>query len=657
VGAGASGVGAGVGGDAAAGGGGGGGAATGVGAAPAGAAPPASGYPSRFAHWSAWLERAKSDLARRAFPEAQRNAEALLAEPVPREIRAAALLVAADAAYGARAYGQAARRYAEFVNAEPSAPESARAAMAVGWSRLRQGDRERARAAFVSFADARPTDGRTPVALMLAAELANQAGDTATSQRLVDRLVTQHPRSVYASTARLARASLALRRAQEPEALREIDEVIAKAGPAALDERRTLAEVIAAPGTEASLEAVAPPRALAAETGQPLDRFAARLLESGHRETSPYVLHGVALVAGRDRGWSDPLTTSLVIRLAESFPSYAPASQLVSRVASSAATAGQWPVALRAWQTLITRVPAASVPRSARLGLAEAYLRTGATATARAQLEGLASGGGAEAVRALLLLTELHTAAGDRKATLAAYERLQREHPRAERPAASLLAHAQLLEDAGQASRARPLLQRAVELGQGEVAAEAAYRLGQAWRADGHHVTAVEWYLTAAYAPGGGQWSRLGLLGAGRSLTALNEKKEALAVYSKLIPTRPGVDRPEDREVSGEAAYRAGEIFRDLGLHTEALNLFTTAADLTVGSPAERRALLAALQCQVKLGNRSAAEATYRRLTASGMTEPELLEQAREALRLTSNGRSAPGGGGPGESALPKTTR
>jgi tetratricopeptide (TPR) repeat protein len=289
--------------------------------------------------------------------------------------------------------------------------------------------------------------------------------------------------------------------------------------------------------------------------------------------------------------------------------------------------------------------------------LAEAYFRTGATSTARAQLEQVASAGGAEGARALLLLSELHTAAGDRKATLAAYERLQREHPRAERPASGLLAHAQLLDEFGQGSRARPLLQRAVELGQGEVAAEAAYRLGQGSRADGHHVTAVEWYLTAAYAPGGGKWSRMALLGAGRSLTALNEKKEALAIYARLIPARPGVDRPEDREVSGEAAYRAGEIFRDYGLHTEALNLFTTAADLTVGLPIERRALVAALQCQVKLGNRTAAEATYRRLTTSGTTEPELLEQAREALRLTRNGRPAPGGAGPAESALPKTAR
>jgi TolA-binding protein len=609
-----------------------------------------------MAEWKAWLARAQSDLARRAFPEAQQSAEALLAEPVPRDIRAGALLVAADAAYGERAYGLAARRYAEFATEQASAPESVRAAMAVGWARLRQGDHERARAAFTAFADARPTDARAPLALAIAGELADQVGDAASSQQLLDRIVTQHAASPHASTARLHRAALALRRQQEKEALADLDEVIRKGGPAVIDQRRKLAQALAAPGTEAALEA-APARIPVLGSGKPLDRFAARLLESRHREPAPYLLHGVLLLAARDRGWSDSLTVSLASRLLESFPSYPPAPPLLTRVASATSANGQWSLALGAWETLIARAPAAAVGRNARLGLAEAQFRLGANAAARTPLEQLANGGGQEAVRALLLLTELHAAAGNRRATLATYDRLLRDHPRAERSARSLLAHAQLLEEFGQGSLAQPILRRVVELGDGEVAAEAAYRLGQGTRAEGHHVTAVEWYLTAAYAPGGAKWSRLGLLGAARSLTALQEKKEALAIYSNLIPTRPGVDRPEDREASGEAAYRAGEIFRDYGLHTEALRLFTTSADLTIGLPAERRALVAALQCQVATGDRKAAEATYRRLATSGTTEPELLAQAREALRANGNGRQGrqvPAGGSNGESALPK---
>ena len=148
--------------------------------------------------WDTLIARAEAAMSRRAFTEAQRHAEALLEVPLPRGIRGRALLVAADAAYATRAYSAAARHYGVFVAGEKTAPEAARAAMALGWARLRSGDRDGARAAWTGLADTRPTDAQTPMALGLAAELAGQAADTAAAERLLDRLIAQYPTSVPA---------------------------------------------------------------------------------------------------------------------------------------------------------------------------------------------------------------------------------------------------------------------------------------------------------------------------------------------------------------------------------------------------------------------------------------------------------------------------
>jgi tetratricopeptide (TPR) repeat protein len=359
------------------------------------------------------------------------------------------------------------------------------------------------------------------------------------------------------------------------------------------------------------------------------------------------------LLTASDRGWSDVLAGKLASRLIEEFPSYPPASPLLTRVATAAADAGQWPVARGAYQTLMVRAPVPALRRSARVAFAEALFRTGATAEARAIAQSAARAG-EEAPRALLLLAQIHEAAGERRDALTVYDRLLREHPRVERSPDSLLTHVRLLEEHGQANRAAPVLRRLVEVSSGEVAAEGAYRLGQNLRAEGQHAAAVEWYLTAAYVADGSHWSRQALLGAGGSLTALKETKEALAVYRKLLPARPGVDPAPDRAVSGEAAYRAGEILSGAGLHEEALDMFVTSAHLTAGLPDERRALVGVVRCLVATGDRAGAETVYRRLLSSGAAEPDLLAQARTALRANGHGN---GGSPSGRSAPPSAVR
>jgi tetratricopeptide (TPR) repeat protein len=601
--------------------------------------------------WNALLARAEDALARRAFLEASRDAEALLRSPVPAPVRLRALVVAADAAYGLRAFGTAAVHYAEFVARSENGPAAAHAEMRLGWARLRHGDRAGARAAWVRFADGHAGDARSPLALALAAEVADQTGDSRAAQTLLDGLVAQYPASPYAAVARLSRSTLALRRGQQADAVRDLEAILA-VGPAVLDERRKLRDALSTPGSEVALESSTPaPAGTSLDRAAALDLLAARLLDSARRERDPYVLHGVVLLMATDRGWSDVRTAALAGRLVEDFPGYPAGPPLLARVAEASATAGQWPVARQAWEVLLARSPGAA-GRGARVGLGEALLRTGAIAPARGQLEQSAAAGGEEAARALKLLVELYTATGDPRAALPAYDRLLREDPRLQRSAPALLTYARLLEELGQSARARPVLEKAVELGRGEVAAEAAYRLGQTLSANGQHAAAVEWYLTAAYAAERSTWEHQALLGAGRSLAALNETKEALAAYWKLLPGRAGLDSVVDREISGEAAYRAGELLRGADLHADALAMFQTSAHLTAGSPAERRALLAALPCAAAIGDRQTVEAINQRLQQAAATEPRAGE-TRPPLR----GGGAVGEGTTGGSALPAIAR
>jgi TolA-binding protein len=567
-------------------------------------------------------------------------------------VRAGALLAAGDAAYGMRSYAVAAARYGEFLSTYRDLPGAARAAMAVGWAALRQGHQAQARRAWTAVADTFPGDAHAPLALVFAAELASRAGDAGATLQLLDRIITQHTASPYAGIARLTRSSLALSRQHEDEALRDLDEVVRTSGTVAIDIRRKLGEALATPGAEADLESVASRAGggLQPVEERTLEPFARAFLERRHREAVPYTLHGLVLLAAADRGWSDVLAAALASRLVEDFPSYSPATVLLTRVATEAAAVGQWPIARRAWETMMAYTPAA-LGQSARVSFAEALFRTGSTAQARTIAHSLAAGGEA-APRALLLLAEIHEAWQEPHAALAVYDRVLREHPRVDRSPRSLLAHAQLLEDLGQSRRAEPVLRRLVEVSSGEVVAEAAYRLAQGLRAEGQHAAAVEWYLTSVYVAESSRWARLALLGAGASLTALDETKEALAVYRKLLPKRPGVDPPADREASGEAAFRAGEILAGADLHEDALDMFVTSARFTAGLPAERRALAGVVRCLIATGDQATAETVYRRLIAAGAAEPDLLARVRSALRA-SNG-AAPVAH---ESALPEAAR
>jgi TolA-binding protein len=597
------------------------------------------------ASWSVLLAQAQADLARGDFLQAQAHAETALRSNPPKAVRATALLVTADAASALQLHRLAARHYGEIVDKHGKSAEAPLATMGLAWAELRQGDRRRARRTWTRLADTFPTDPRAPLALALAAEVASEAGDLSAAQVLLDRIIARHARTPQAESARLSRSIVLLRRHREDDAVRDLDAVVQAGGTSAIDERGRLIASLGAPRADIAVAAL-PVAAAANGNGQrpprssdALEQFATAFLDTHDRSGAPYVLHGLVVLAATSRGWTDPLVGTLASRLVDDFPTYPPASALLARVGASAVTAGQWPVVRRAYESLVTRDPASPFAQSVRVDLAEALLRTGAAAEARRHLDDVGASGRATP-RVLLLQAEVSETLGDRRSALAAYDRLLAEHPDLPREPRSLLSHARLLEDSGQPAPARLVLQRVVARAGGEVAAEAAYRLATILSAAREHQTAVEWYLTAAYAADGSRWARPALLGAGGSMTALNETKEALAIYQKLVSSTNG--RAEDGHVGGEAAYRAAEIFRVGQRHEAALDMYLTSAHLTAGSAAERRALVGAVRCLVATGDRASAEVIYRRLLESSATEPELLAGARQALRAAGSAVPVP---------------
>ena len=475
-------------------------------------------------------------LARGEFHRARRAAEALLYDWAPHDVRVGALLVAGDAAYATRSYRDALVHYREFLSLQASGPQAAHAALQAAWAQLRAGQRDAARLSWLQTADRFPGDPRAALALVLAAELAVQAGDTATAIDTFDRVIAEFPSSAHAGTASLSRSILAFREQRQDEAMRDLAEVIGSHGTSTIYARRRIMESLAVPNGKAARGA--PPAMRTLESDGALARFATAFLQAGEADSAPYVLHGLSLIGAVDGGWSDFTVATLVHRLVDGWPSYPAAPALLGRVVASAASAGQWPIARRAHEALTARYRGSAIASTAGVDIAETLVRAGAGGEARHYLEDALTAGGETEARALLLLARIEEELGNRRAALAAYDRVLREHPGVERPVASLQSHARLLESSGQPDAARSVLQRIVAASDGQVAGEASYRIAEILRAQGDEAAAAEWYLTAAYVAEGSKWERPSLLGAVRSLTALRHMEEALIIYRKAFAPR-----------------------------------------------------------------------------------------------------------------------
>jgi TolA-binding protein len=569
-----------------------------------------------------------------------------------------------------RSYDVAVGRYREILTSHKTAPEVPSATFGLGWAQLREGNHAQAVGTWTSFADTFVRDTRAALAAELAAEVANGSGDTATADTLFQRVTMRYPSSPYAGAARLSRAVLAVRAGRDDVATRELDGLVRSDDPQVIDTRAALLEALANQKAQAGLEARVrtAPASVGVGSGrgqavEPIEPFVARVRNSGQPKDAPYLVHGFVLLGAARRGWSDAVVARMTGDLVDGYPSYPPGPALLIRVAETAAANGQWPLTRRVYEKLfallIARSPGTPPSGTARVEFAEALFRTGAADQARAQCELAAASNDETAPRALLLLARIDEAGGRRRDALASYDRLLSDYPRLERSPQSLLAHAALLEEFGERARAREVLARVVRQGEGEIAAEAAYRIARTLSAEKQHAAALEWYMSAAYLVPGSKWSRPSLRGAGQSLIALGDIPEAISAYRKLLPQDEELARSLDGATSEEAAVRIAEIFQGTGEYAGCSNLYLAAASLTKGAPAERRAIVGALQCEVARGDGPAAQALYDRLRAMN-AEPELLAAANRALRNggpTSNGNGATNQNGAIESPRPATTR
>jgi TolA-binding protein len=655
------GVGVGVSGDAGVGASGGtpsGGPAAGQAGSSAASAPgsssPWSAEMARVDQLVAELDLAKADLASGALASARARAEAVLRGSAPPALRATALVVAGDAAYGMSAYKAAAQRYRELVSKHPVAPEAPRAALALGWAELRLGRREKARAVWTDLALQFPADSRVPTGLLLAAEASRQAGDVAATRKLLDRVAERYADSPDAELARLNRSLLNMRVGRTHEAASDL-RVLVQSSRSSVAEVRTklldellVARAEAGPGRDLTLTnrygdgtnaSRGDGEALASGATTSFERFAAPFLDSSRDpEATVLVLHGLVLVAAEDKAW--PAVQALSHRMVDRFPGYQAVPGLLARVADRAASDGQWPIVRSIHEQMMARYPAARSTK-AQVDFAEALYRLGAVTEARTELSRFMdlSPSTPDAPRALFLLAQASEALDQPREALAAYERMIRDYPQAEWTAESLLPHARLLRYAnGREEETRTLLEEIVRRSEGEKLAEASVRLAEILSAKGDHARAVDRYVGATQAVAeDSRWYRPALLGAGRALASLNRTEEALDLYRKVLPSpatpRAPVGTVPDPQLAGEAAYRAGEILFAAGRSEEALDLYLTAAHFTSESPWGRRALVGAVRTLVKTGDRASAEAVYRRLLGSSATEPEILAEARKALR------------------------
>jgi TolA-binding protein len=540
--------------------------------------------------WHAALRLAEMDFQAREFAQAYAGAEALLREPLPAELRAAALVLAAESSYWAQAHARAGGLYSQFLTDFHRLPQAQHMVLALAWTEFKRNRPDEARRLWTRFAEDSPADPRTAEALLMAAELAAKANDTAAAQALLDRLITRFPQSEHADTAILNRAILAIRQGRGSEALRDLSELVGRAtlspfagrmrlargivllevdryaeaqsdfreaaqkgddavahlglGAIALEQRqwpeaaREFAE--ARRGGAAGVAAAAEYGLAAAAFNQgrkdDFKRFAAPLL-SGPPDpaATPHLVHGMTLIASEEKSWSE--ARGFARRLAAEFPAHEATPAAVARLGAAASREAQWPVAREAYQLLADRYSKDPGNEEGRVDFAEALLRTGAAAEARRRLQAFVDSapGDPRMPRALLLLAQASEATGDRAGALQAYTRLARDYPTAAGSPRATLAQATLLQSEGKWDQARPLLEKVLGDPDPAVATEAAYQMGEALRVQGQHQEAAESYMTASYLAPDSAVGRKALLGAAQAYAALKQKDSAVIVYRKLL--------------------------------------------------------------------------------------------------------------------------
>lgn len=536
------------------------------------------------------LRLAQIDFDAREFGRAKDACQQLLGEPLPAEYRAAALVLAGEAAYWAHDYEGARGFYTWFVSDLPGHPQAPQIGLALGWAEFRRNQLDAARQRWMTFTREAPLDARVPETLLLAAELAARAGDLPASRALFDQVLAKFPSTEHADMAILNRAILTINAGRAREALPDLARIEARAptspylgrireakgiallaagrandarrdfraalgqgedaaahvglGVIAFDgaqwqeaareftEARDGGSAAAAEAAEYGLAAVAFNQGKNAEFKQLAVPILARPDDA---RITPNVLTGLVAVAAEEKRWTE--ARELTLRLVRQYPNHDGAVASVSRLAAATGKSGEWPLARDMYQMLAARYPGSAGTLTGRVVFAEALLRTGAAPEARRELEAFVkdAAGDPQMQRALVLLAEAREATGDRQAALEAYTRYATDNPTTKDTPTVLLGAGRLLQTEGKWDEARGFLERALAAGDAPVVAEAAYRMGEGLQSTGHDEEAIDAFLTAAYVAPDSAWARRSLLGAGQSFTTLKEKDAAVIVYRKLL--------------------------------------------------------------------------------------------------------------------------
>jgi TolA-binding protein len=541
-----------------------------------------------FGHYAS-LRLAQSDFDLRDFSRAEAGAKGLLDETLSTDLRAAALVLGAEAAYWARDYDEAVALYTRFLTDAPT--RSAPVVLALGWAELRRGRLDAARQRWTSFAQQAPADPHAAEALLLSAELAAKARDPQTARAQLSEVIVKFPNTEPGQVATLNRAILAIEAGRAADVVPELSMLAVRAVSSPYVGRVRVAKgvallaagraALARPDFQAALglgEDVLPHLGLGVVAFTQTDwEAAAREFASGRDAGSgaavvvaeyglaavafndgkidefkrlaapflsrpddprftPPLLLGMEAVAAQGKDWSE--ARDLALRLTRTFPRDEAAPAALADVGAAAGSAGQWALAREMYETLSKRYPAYRGTSEGRLIFAESLLHTRAAAEARRELEAFVKGAGPrdpQMPEALLLLAQAQEASGDRAAALDLYTRLDRAYPENKQRGTAMLGMARLLQADGKWDEASGLFKRVLDQDDARLVIEAAYRLGEGLRAAGQNEDAVEAYMTAAYLVPDSFWARRALLGAGQSFAALKQPESAAIAYKKLL--------------------------------------------------------------------------------------------------------------------------
>ncbi len=535
------------------------------------------------------LRLARTNVEVGEFRQALTDLAPVVNAPASPEVRAAALALQGEAAYQSGDDVVAAAAFQRALNdgARPGAPTLR---LALAWTLLRQGKAADARKSFTEFARGAPDHPAAPEALLAAADLAVASGDLAGGRALFEQVVASYPSHPRADVARLNRAILGVRTGDAAGARTELRDWLGRAPQPALFGRARAALAVALLVLDVNVVAT---EEFARAQGEGLvglatlgyatialtesrlddaEKLFRQARDAGPAEVAASADYGLAAVGYRrgatrefkksaqaalaatppladpaalldvltglaveERDWTTALGHAR--RLATDYPASPGAADALERVAAGAEAAGAWPVVREATTVVQQKLPKSGVAEASWIRLARANAETGKVAEARAELERFVatSPSDPQAPRVWLALGRVRELSGDRTGALEAFAHSGTATEPVDQVSDGILNHARLLAQEKRGAEARALLERLVKASDAERVADGARAIGDVLTAEGDHLGAAEYYMTAAYVAPESPAGRAALLSAAKSFTALKQSDAAAIACRKLL--------------------------------------------------------------------------------------------------------------------------